>query len=146
LFCIHVTYISDGFYSSQEVKKKQTLFRLMSENIRVRKRARDIAIRIADQIEDEKQGVDPDDLAPLVPLEEPTPAVTKAWAHRAGLAPRRRQEFIENEITAAEAQDCMETTAMLVLEHANFDSMSSFLFSIHIYTPFQARVFLPYVS
>ena len=141
---------SDRFSSSQEVKKKQTLFRLMSENIRVRKRARDIAIRIADQIEEEKQGVDPDDLAPLVPLEEPTPAVTKTWTHRAGLAQRRRQEFIETEITTAEAQDCMETTAMLVLEHANFDSMPFFLlFSIigvPVYASLQARVFLPYAS
>lgn len=94
----------------------------MSENIRVRKRARDIAIRIADQIEDEKQGVDPEDMVPLVPLEEQAPAVTKAWAHRASLPQRRRQEFLESEITAAEAQDCMETTSMLILEHANFDS------------------------
>lgn len=95
----------------------------MSDNIRARKRARELAIRITDQIEEEKQGVDPEDLAPLVP-----PELTlldqkrKTWSQRAGLLKRRRQEFLEDDIGAAQAQDCMETTAMTVLEHANFDS------------------------
>ena len=97
----------------------------MSENIRVRKRARDIAIRIADQIEDEKQGIDPEDFSPLVPAEaESSHQSRKPWAQRAGLLHRRREPYLETDIGTIEAQDCMESVAMLVLEHANFDSES----------------------
>jgi hypothetical protein len=99
----------------------------MSENVRTRKRARDIAIKIADQIEDEKQGVDPEDLAPLVPVDAATSnQPRKPWARRAALTARRRMEVWEDAIGSAEAHDCMESTAMLVLEHANFDSELSF--------------------
>lgn len=95
----------------------------MSENVRTRKRARDIAIKIADQIEDEKQGVDPEDLAPLVPVESAASTQPrKPWARRAALTSRRRVEVLEDVVGPAEAQDCMEQTAMLILEHANFDS------------------------
>ncbi|CAG7854674.1 SubName: Full=Uncharacterized protein {ECO:0000313/EMBL:CCA66425.1} [Serendipita indica DSM 11827] len=106
-------------------RKSRTLHRLMSENVRVRKRARDIAIRIADQIEDEKQGVDPEDFSPLVPAEaESSHQSRKPWAQRAGLLHRRREPYLETDIGAIEAQDCMESVAMLVLQHANFDSSS----------------------
>jgi hypothetical protein len=100
----------------------------MSENVRTRKRARDIAIKIADQIEDEKQGVDPEDLAPLVPVDAATSnQPRKPWARRAALTPRRRMDVWEDAIGPAEAQDCMESTAMLILEHANFDSARCFI-------------------
>ena len=95
----------------------------MAENVQTRKRARDIAIRIADQIEDEKQGIDPEDLAPLVPVDtSASNEPRKPWARRASLTARRRLEEWEDGVGPAEAQDCMESTAMLILEHANFDS------------------------
>jgi hypothetical protein len=101
----------------------------MSENVRTRKRARDIAIKIADQIEDEKQGVDPEDLTPLVPVDaETSNQPRKPWARRAALTARRRMEVWEDGIGPSEAQDCMESTAMLILEHANFDSEPLILF------------------
>ncbi|KIM31113.1 hypothetical protein M408DRAFT_253724 [Serendipita vermifera MAFF 305830] len=104
----------------------RSLFHLMSENVRTRKRARDIAIKIADQIEDEKQGVDPEDMTPLVPVDAVAASQPrKPWARRAALASRRRMEAWEDAIGPAEAQDCMESTAMLILEHANFDSSST---------------------
>jgi hypothetical protein len=97
---------------------------MMTENVRARKRAREIAIKIADQIEDEKQGVDPEDFAPLVPPADVGSAVRKPkpWGQRAGLLSRRREEYVETDISQIQAQDCMESVSTLILEHANFDS------------------------
>ncbi|CAG8644368.1 9124_t:CDS:10 [Acaulospora colombiana] len=113
--------------SSVPKEKRSTLFKIMSENVRVRKRAREIAIKIADQIEDEKQGVDPEDFAPLVPPADVGGSLKKAkpWSQRAGLASRRREEYVETEISQIQAQDCMESVSTLILEHANFDSASA---------------------
>ncbi|PVG02527.1 hypothetical protein CPB86DRAFT_811579 [Serendipita vermifera] len=111
----------------RDKEKKSTLFKIMTENVRVRKRAREIAIKIADQIEDEKQGVDPEDFAPLVPPADVGGSLKKAkpWSQRAGLASRRKEEYVETEISQIQAQDCMESVSTLILEHANFDSSSA---------------------
>ncbi|KAG8797902.1 Transcriptional activator spt7 [Serendipita sp. 398] len=107
-------------------RKNMNLYRMMAQNVRSRKQARDIAIRIADQIEDEKQGVDPADLGPLVPLDPQSEhQIRQPWSQRAGLSTRRQQEYLEDDIGALEAQSCMESVSMLVLEHSNFDGSSS---------------------
>ncbi len=103
-------------------KQRTDLLKLIGDNNLTRRRARALYGQVAEQIEEAKQAVDPDEMVTTAPEPEPIPRLGKSWAQRASLGPRRRDRNVKTDIGPKEAQDAMEWMTMMVLEHANFDS------------------------
>ena len=103
-------------------KQRTDLLKLIGDNNITRRRARALYGQVAEQIEEAKQAIDPDEVVATAPEPEPIPRLGKSWAQRASLGSRRRDRNVKTDIGPKEAQDAMEWMTMMVLEHANFDS------------------------
>jgi epoxyqueuosine reductase QueG len=108
--------------TAKTATQRTDLLKLIGDNNITRRRARALYGQVAEQIEEAKQAIDPDEIVTTAPEPEPIPRLGKSWAQRAGLGPRGRDRYITTDVGPKEAQDAMEWMSMMVLEHANFDS------------------------
>jgi hypothetical protein len=119
----HKSEVMKVYSSKLKTSKQRTdLLKLIGDSNITRRRARALHGQVAEQVEEAKQAIDPDEMVIMVPEPEPIPRLGKSWAHRASLGPRRREKYVSTDMGPKEAQDATEWMSMMVLEHANFDS------------------------